>query len=363
MVENVLDRPSPHWYVDNDTVEKYHFRVEHRPRTQHRNAVGLCKRTNDYRWGEQLEKLPPVAERWNFLSQDEYERLPAAPWFDVQGRIIPNHPDLPPHLQNLHPNPPKLVQRVIRRTKRIRQRDKQKDALQEPLPPPPPSLLHAHEDFYLDYLEDWMDVTEETHHEYLLPTHVANVASRTTYALAETNEATLQSAPKMSNRQCWPFGASAVHGIKDLILAQNRDVHILALEKLVNNENIDQEIFPDDVRGFARNYCKQKKDLLFLNSNGVLCVKYSPSQRSLHERPCMNVMPQLYQIFFVLTMLWAIRALAKLWPAYKNATPGQAFVVLLANTSANASLVSKFVTNRRVFAFTSRTYRVGTSMS
>ena len=73
------------------TLEKYHFRVEHRPRTQHRNADGLSKRTIDCRWRErQLEKLPPVAECWNFLSQYEYKRLPTAPWFDMQGRVIPN---------------------------------------------------------------------------------------------------------------------------------------------------------------------------------------------------------------------------------------------------------------------------------
>ena len=61
-------------------LEKYHFRVEHRPRTQHRIADGLSKRKIDYRWREQqLEKLPPVAESWNVLSQDEYERLPTAP--------------------------------------------------------------------------------------------------------------------------------------------------------------------------------------------------------------------------------------------------------------------------------------------
>ena len=48
-------------------LEKYHFRVEHRPRAQHRIADGLSKRTNDCRWRErQLEKPPPVAERWNF---------------------------------------------------------------------------------------------------------------------------------------------------------------------------------------------------------------------------------------------------------------------------------------------------------
>ena len=129
-------------------LEKYHFRVEHRPRTQHRNADGLSKRTNDYPWREQqLEKLPLVAEQWNFLSQDEYEGLPTAPWFDVQGRITPNDHDLPPHLKNLQPTPPNLVQRVIRRTQRIKRQEKQKEALQAPLPPTLPPVLHVHEVF------------------------------------------------------------------------------------------------------------------------------------------------------------------------------------------------------------------------
>ena len=163
-------------------LEKYHFRDEHRPRTQQRNADGLSKRTNDYQWREQpLDKLPPVAERWNFLSQAEYKRLPTAPWFDVQGQIIPNHPDLPPHLQNLQPTPPNLVQGIIRRTQRIKRQEKQKEAFQEPLPPLPLTVLHAHEEFYPDYPEDWIDVTEKASDDYLLPTQVANI--RITYYL------------------------------------------------------------------------------------------------------------------------------------------------------------------------------------
>ena len=46
------------------TLEKYHFRVEHRPRTQHRNADGLSKRTNEYRCREkQLAQQPAEGER------------------------------------------------------------------------------------------------------------------------------------------------------------------------------------------------------------------------------------------------------------------------------------------------------------
>ena len=72
-------------------------------------------------------------------------------------------------------------------------------------------------------------------------------------------------------------------------------MHVLALKKLVLSESIDHNIFPENVREFARNYYRQKKDLLFINKNDVLCVRYSPNQRPLHERPCMIIMPQLYQ--------------------------------------------------------------------
>ena len=45
-------------------LEKYHSKVKHRPRTKHRNADGLSKRTNDYQWREkQLEKLLPVPDK------------------------------------------------------------------------------------------------------------------------------------------------------------------------------------------------------------------------------------------------------------------------------------------------------------
>ena len=147
-------------------------------------------------------------------------------------------------------------------------------------------------------------MTEEAGHDYLLPTHATNVASRTTYDLVNHEGATLQGAPTHIKQAVKAIRSvntelhehtHTVHGIKDLVLAQNRDAHVLALKKLVHGKNIDQDIFPEDVRAFARNYFKQKKELLFLNSNGVLCVKYPPSQRPLHERPSMIVMPQLYQ--------------------------------------------------------------------
>ena len=169
--------------------------------------------------------------------------------------------------------------------------------------PPPPSLApQPHEDAYPDYPEDWIDVTDEAREDYLLPTHAVNVPSRTVYAVAGANPVALQGTPSGVRDSIMALKdidtelhehAHTVHGIKDLILAQNRDVHVLALKKLVLNEPIDHDVFPENVREFARNYYRQKKTLLFINKNGVLCVRYSPNQRPLHERPCMIVMPQL----------------------------------------------------------------------
>ena len=47
-----------------------------------------------------MRKLPPIAEKWKFLSPEEYDKLPLVPWFDIQGRVIPNHPQLPEYLKN-----------------------------------------------------------------------------------------------------------------------------------------------------------------------------------------------------------------------------------------------------------------------
>ena len=88
---------------------------------------------------------------------------------------------------------------------------------------------------------------------------------------------------------------STMRGLKDLHLARNRDVHLLALKKLMKNEPLDDALFPEDVQDFAKRYFHQKKDLLFLNQNDILCVNYIPQQRAMHVRPCMIVMPQLYQ--------------------------------------------------------------------
>ena len=196
------------------------------------------------------------------------------------------------------------MRRILRQKQRAEKQAKQAKVLAAPLPPLPPPEPQVHSSFYPDYPEDWIDITEESSEDYLLPTHVANVHSRTIYSVTETSTSTLVNAPPGVRNSVMALRdintelhehTNTVHGIKDLVLAQNRDVHILAIKKLVVNEPIDNEIFPEDVREFARNHFRQKNELLFNNKNNLLCIRYPPSQRALHKRPCMIVMPQLYQ--------------------------------------------------------------------
>ena len=176
--------------------------------------------------------------------------------------------------------------------------------MKAPLPTLPIPDLGMPPDFYPEYLEDWLELPEEYRRDYLLPTHVANVPSRTTYPQAGKEKQATYTAPEYVKQMAFVVNsvsmelhehANTIHGLKDLLLAQNRDAHVLAFKKLVMQESIDHDIFPENVRAFARNYHKQKKNLLLVNTNGVLCIKYPKSQRALHERPCMIVMPQLYQ--------------------------------------------------------------------
>ena len=83
---------------------------------------------------------------------------------------------------------------------------------------------------------------------YLLPTHVANVSSPVTYALDETVEQAMTSAPTVVRQAALAIKeidtelhehANTVHDIEDLLLAHNRDLHVLAIKKLVAQESIN----------------------------------------------------------------------------------------------------------------------------
>ena len=53
------------------------------------------------------------------------------------------------------------------------------------------------------------------------------------------------------------------YGLRDLHMAQNRDVHLLALKKLMKNEPLEDSMFPDEVQDFAKRYYNQPKERSF----------------------------------------------------------------------------------------------------
>ena len=183
---------------------------------------------------------------------------------------------------------------MLRRTQRENRRDKQAKALAAPLPPLPLPELQMHEDFYPNYREDWIDVTEEASENYSLPTHVANFPSRSIYSVAEASARTMQGAPSGVRDSVMALRdidtelhehANTVHGIKNLVHSQNRDVHILAIQKLVLNKTIDNDIFPEVVREFARNYFRQKRNSFSLTRMAsFVCSIHSPNVHSTRVR-------------------------------------------------------------------------------
>ena len=77
-------------------LNQYHFRTIQRPRTQHRNAYGPSKRTNNYVHREKIVgNLPQVRKGFSFKSQKDNEDLSIVPYFGKHGRLIPGHPELP----------------------------------------------------------------------------------------------------------------------------------------------------------------------------------------------------------------------------------------------------------------------------
>ena len=264
-------------------LDQYHFKTIHRPRTQHRNADGLSKRTNDYVHREKIvEALPEVSKGFSFMSQKDYEELPTVPYIDKHGKFIPNHPELPPEARAQLP--------VLYILKKPPKEDLTSD----------PSLSS------IPWYPQVQWETTPTSTENDRPNCILSVTTKVPAARLDTTkrDPALRRLPTQCQEQADALRLvgtelhehqSTMRGLKDLHLAQNRDVHLLALKKLMKNEPLDDTLFPEDVQDFAKRYYHQKKDLLFLNQNDILCVNYIPQQRAMHVRPCMIVMPQLYQ--------------------------------------------------------------------
>ena len=60
-----------------------------------------------------------------------------------------------------------------------------------------------------------------------------------------------------------PEHQSTMRGLKELHLAQNRDLFPLALKKLINNEPFDDILFPENMQDFGKRYSYQKRTYCF----------------------------------------------------------------------------------------------------
>ena len=118
---------------------------------------------------------------------------------------------------------------------------------------------------------------------------MTNVPSRTIYSVTETSAVSLVNAPpgvchsvmalRDINKELHEH-TNTIYGIKDLVLPQNPDVHVLAIKKLVMNKTIDNEIFPEDVPEFAV-FTSVKKRNSYLLTKTVYSV-YSTHPVNVH---------------------------------------------------------------------------------
>ena len=185
--------------------------------------------------------------------------------------MIPNYLQLPAHLLNTKPDPKNPLCRVARRRNRRQATEKRERALRAPLAEGPMPTLQIHEDFYPDYREDWIDVTEEARQDYLLPTPVANVPSRVTNALDETVEQAMATGPKVVRQAALAIKdivtelheyANTVHGGKDLLQVQNRDVFVLAIKNWWQNN-------PSIMMFFLRTCARSRATIT--NTKKIIC--------------------------------------------------------------------------------------------
>ena len=231
------------------------------------------------------------------MSKEDYEDLPTAPYFNKHGHLMPDHPELPPEARTQLP-----LLYILRKELKCK-----------------PTEQPASGTPWYSQIQ-WL--ATPTVDEDQRPNHIFSITTRMPPARLDTAapDPALGEMPALCQDQAIVLRTigTELHehhltqcGLKDLHLAQNKDVHLLALKRLMKDEPMEDAIFPEDVKVFAKRYYNQKKDFLFLNPDDILCVNFVQQQHALHVRPCMLVMPQLYQHETEHTMSRDIRAWGK----------------------------------------------------
>jgi len=215
-------------------LDQYNFKVVHRPRTQHRNADGLSKRTNDYVHRERIaEKMPQVREGFSFMTQKEFDELPTLPYINKHGHFIPDHPELPPEAKASQP----LLYILTKQDEQTRK------------------LSGPDSDIPWYPAVQWENTPATTDHEK--PTRVMSITADAPAAdiyRQDRNYATLPEDCKQHVKALREAETelhehhSTVRGLAELHLAQSRDLLLTALRKLLDGEELDESAFPGGTR-------------------------------------------------------------------------------------------------------------------
>ena len=182
------------------------------------------------------------------MSQKDYDELPTFPYIDKRGHLIPNHPELPPEARARLP-------RLYILQKKQRNKSPEESTGSTPW-----------------YPEIQWETTP-TFEEDERPNRILSITTRVPPVRIDTTEPdpTLGALPAECQKQADVLRTIETelhehhltnYGLRDLRMAQSRDVHLLALKKLLKNEPLEDSRFPDEVRDFAKRYYNQKKSTL-----------------------------------------------------------------------------------------------------
>ena len=178
------------------------------------------------------------------MSKEDYEDLSTVPYFSKHGHLIPDHPELPPEARA------QLPLLYI-----LRKEQKHKPA-EEPASGTP---------WYPQIQWEATPTIDEDQR----PNCILSITTKMPPARLDTvepdpavGEMTVVCQNQANVLRTIGTESHEHHltkcGLKDLHLAQNRDVHLLALKRLMKDESLKDAIFPEVVKDFSKRYYNKK---------------------------------------------------------------------------------------------------------
>ena len=226
-------------------LDQYNMEIEHRPRTRHTNADGLSKRTNLYVIKERsLKDNPAVREGFNFLDQEVYDALPTLDSVDKHGRQM-----------------------------RTRTTTKSEDSPKEAIPSQTTRIQGNR--------------VETTGARELIQDSCRKCKRGNVGTVEPTPELIAEIGRETDNARLVPLGSPAEeqpepkallkehvvarYTLADFKKAQDMDIVIGTLKRLLKNPKGNLNNVPKTIREGIQAYFRQAKDRLFVNGQGS-CV-------------------------------------------------------------------------------------------